>query len=56
MRRITGLPALAAVLFVTAWAAGPARPQAARAKFEFTEASLGPLMDAIGKELDQLAP
>ena len=44
-----------------ALAIGGARPlpqlfEAAGAKFEFTEASLGPLMDAIGKELDQLAP
>ena len=29
---------------------------AAGAKFEFTEASLGPLMAAIGRELDQLGP
>jgi oligoendopeptidase F len=44
-----------------ALAIGGARPlpqlfEAAGAKFEFSEASLGPLMDAIGKELDQLAP
>jgi oligoendopeptidase F len=44
-----------------ALAIGGARPlpelfAAAGAKFEFTEASLGPLMDAIGRELDQLAP
>ena len=44
-----------------ALAIGGARPlpelfRAAGAKFEFTEASLGPLMDAIGKELDQLGP
>jgi oligoendopeptidase F len=44
-----------------ALAIGGARPlpelfSAAGAKFEFTEASLGPLMDAIGKELDLLAP
>jgi len=44
-----------------ALAIGGARPlpqlfEAAGAKFEFTEASLKPLMDAIGKELDQLAP
>jgi oligoendopeptidase F len=44
-----------------ALAIGGARPlpqlfEAAGAKFEFSEASLGPLMDAIGKELDQLGP
>jgi oligoendopeptidase F len=44
-----------------ALAIGGARPlpelfRAAGAKFEFTEASLGPLMDAIGQELDQLGP
>ena len=44
-----------------ALAIGGARPlpelfAAAGAKFEFSEASLGPLMDAIGRELDQLAP
>jgi oligoendopeptidase F len=44
-----------------ALAIGGARPlpelfEAAGAKFEFSEANLGPLMDAIGKELDQLAP
>jgi oligoendopeptidase F len=40
---------------------GGARPlpelfEAAGAKFEFSEASLRPLMDAIGAELDQLGP
>jgi len=44
-----------------ALAIGGARPlpelfEAAGAKFDFTEASLGPLMDAIGAELDQLGP
>ncbi len=44
-----------------ALAIGGARPlpelfRAAGARFEFTEASLGPLMDAIGRELDQLGP
>jgi oligoendopeptidase F len=44
-----------------ALAIGGARPlpelfAAAGAKFEFSEASLGPLMEAIGKELDHLAP
>ena len=44
-----------------ALAIGGARPlpelfEAAGAKLDFSEASLGPLMDAIGKELDQLAP
>ncbi len=44
-----------------ALAIGGARPlpelfRAAGAEFAFTEASLGPLMEAIGKELDGLAP
>ncbi|WP_435009209.1 M3 family oligoendopeptidase [Tundrisphaera lichenicola] len=44
-----------------ALAIGGARPlpelfEAAGAKFDFSEASIGPLMDAIGQELDQLAP
>jgi oligoendopeptidase F len=44
-----------------ALAIGGARPlpelfEAAGAKFEFSEASLAPLMDAIGRELDQLGP
>jgi oligoendopeptidase F len=44
-----------------ALAIGGARPlpelfEAAGARFDFSEASLGPLMDAIGKELDQLGP
>jgi oligoendopeptidase F len=30
--------------------------EAAGARFDFSEASLGPLMDAIGEELDQLGP
>jgi oligoendopeptidase F len=44
-----------------ALALGGARPlpelfEAAGARFEFSEASLGPLMEAIGRELDQLGP
>jgi len=44
----------------SALAIGGARPlpelfEAAGARFDFSEASLGPLMDAIGRELDQLA-
>lgn len=44
MRRITGLSALAAVLLLTAWAASPARPQAAKLRFEFTDATI-PMRD-----------
>ena len=45
----------------SALAIGGAKPlpelfAAAGAKFEFTEESLGPLMEAIGEELDKLAP
>src|SRR5437762_13089476 len=46
MRRITGLSALAGVLFLTAWAATPARPQAADAKFARTEAMV-PTRDGV---------
>ena len=34
----------------------PSLFEAAGAKFDFSEASLAPLMDAIGRELDQLGP
>src|SRR5581483_10513824 len=47
MRRISGLLALAGVLFVTTWAAAPARPQAAEGKFTRTEAMI-PARDGVG--------
>jgi putative CocE/NonD family hydrolase len=47
MRRISGLSALAGVLFLTAWAVTPGRPQPAEARFDRTEAMV-PMRDGIG--------
>ncbi len=59
-RSLVDRPAAVAA-YRRALAIGGARPlpelfEAAGARFEFTEASLAPLMEAIGQELDQLAP